>query len=43
LVLLATLAQLRFGELVALRRRSIDLDLMELRVRYVTAEMEGQR
>lgn len=40
LVLLATFAQLRFGELVALRRRSIDLDLMELRVNRATAEME---
>ncbi|WP_433051677.1 tyrosine-type recombinase/integrase [Dactylosporangium sp. CS-033363] len=40
LVLLATFAQLRFGELVALRRRSIDLDTMELRVRRATVEME---
>jgi integrase len=40
LVLLATFAQLRFGELVALRRRSIDLRTMELRVRKATAEME---
>ena len=40
LVLLATFAQLRFGELVALRRRSVDLDTMELRVRKATAEME---
>ncbi|GAA0729516.1 hypothetical protein GCM10010199_43810 [Dactylosporangium roseum] len=40
LVLLATFAQLRFGELVALRRRSIDLEAMELRVRKATAEME---
>jgi integrase len=40
LVLLATFAQLRFGELVALRRHSIDLDKMELRVRHATAEME---
>jgi integrase len=39
LVLLATFAQLRFGELVALRRNSIDLDTMELRVRKATAEM----
>ena len=39
LVLLATFAQLRFGELVALRRASIDLDTMELRVRKATAEM----
>ncbi|MEV0727723.1 site-specific integrase [Polymorphospora sp. NPDC050346] len=40
LVLLAAFAQLRFGELVALRRRNIDLDRMELRVRRATAEME---
>jgi integrase len=41
LVLLATFAQLRFGELVALRRRSLDLGAMELRVRKATAEMEN--
>jgi integrase len=40
LVLLATFAQLRFGELVGLRRTSIDLEAMELRVRQATAEME---
>jgi hypothetical protein len=40
LVHLATFAQLRFGELVALRRSSIDLDTMELRVRKATAEMQ---
>lgn len=40
LVLLATFAQLRFGELVGLRRRSIDLAAMELFVRKATAEME---
>ncbi|MDQ7904834.1 tyrosine-type recombinase/integrase [Phytohabitans sp. ZYX-F-186] len=40
LVLLATFAQLRFGELVALRRRGIDLAKMELRVRQATAELE---
>lgn len=40
LVLLATFAQLRFGELVALRRDSIDLDAMELRVRKATAELQ---
>jgi integrase len=38
-VLLATFAQLRFGELVALRRNSIDLGAMELRVRRATAEL----
>nr|BFE65320.1 hypothetical protein GCM10020063_098460 [Dactylosporangium thailandense] len=37
LVLLATFAQLRFGELVAQRRRSIDLEAMEPRA---TVEME---
>lgn len=40
LVLLATFAQLRFGELVALKRRSICLDTMVLKVRQATAEME---
>jgi len=40
LVLLATFAQLRFGELIALRRRSINVATMELRVRRATAEME---
>jgi integrase len=40
LVLLATFAQLRFGELVALRRSSVDTDAMELRVTKATAEME---
>lgn len=40
LVLLATFAQLRFGELIALRRHSINLDVMELRINRATAEME---
>jgi len=40
LVLLATFAQLRFGELMALRRSSIDLGAMELRVRKATVELE---
>jgi integrase len=40
MVLLAAFAQLRFGELIALRRNSIDLAKMELRVRRATAEME---
>lgn len=40
LVLLATFAQLRFGELVALRRRHLKLDTMELQVRKAIAEME---
>lgn len=39
LVLLATFAQLRFGELVALRRNCIDVKTMELRVRHATAEL----
>jgi integrase len=41
LVLLATFAQLRFGELGGLRRSSIDLAAMEVRVRLATAEMES--
>jgi integrase len=40
MVLLAAFAQLRFGELVALRRNNIDTMRMELRVRRATAEME---
>jgi integrase len=40
LVLLATFAQLRFGELVGPRRRHVDLDRMEVRVMKATAEME---
>jgi integrase len=40
LVLLAAFAQLRFGELVGLRRHSINLDRMELRVQRATGEME---
>jgi integrase len=40
LVLLATFAQLRFGELMALRRSNIDMDAMELHVRKATAEMQ---
>lgn len=39
-VLLAAFAQLRFGELVALRCRDLDLHTMELRIRRATAEME---
>jgi integrase len=39
LVLLAAFGQLRFGELVALRRRSINVETMEVRGRYATAEM----
>ncbi len=40
LVLLATFAQMRFGELIALRRRSLDLDAMVAWVRKSTGEME---
>jgi hypothetical protein len=40
MILLAAFAQLRFGELVALRRSNINLPRMELRVRFATAEME---
>ncbi|HEX5144503.1 MAG TPA: site-specific integrase [Mycobacterium sp.] len=43
LVLLATFAQLRFGELIALRQNSVDLEAMELRVRKATAEMGDGR
>jgi integrase len=39
MVLLATFAQLRFGELVALRRCNIDLATLEVCVRRATAEM----
>jgi integrase len=39
MVLLATFAQLRFGELVALRRRHVKLGTMELRVRKAIAEL----
>jgi integrase len=40
LVLLATFAQLRFGELVGLLRLHINLDTMELQVVKATGEME---
>ncbi|GAB4049691.1 tyrosine-type recombinase/integrase [Catellatospora paridis] len=40
MVLLATFAQLRFGELIALRRSSVDLDEMEVKVQRSTNEME---
>jgi integrase len=43
MIFLAAFAQLRFGELVALRRSSIDLARMELRVRLATAEMQDGR
>ncbi len=40
MVLLATFAQLRFGELVGLRRSAIDVPATELRVRQATGEMQ---
>ncbi|GIF98337.1 tyrosine-type recombinase/integrase [Catellatospora citrea] len=40
MVLLATFAQLRFGELIALRRGSINLEEMEVKVQRSTNEME---
>ena len=40
MVLLAAFAQLRFGELIASRRKSVNLAKMELRVQLATAEME---
>jgi hypothetical protein len=39
-VLLATFAQLRFGELAALRRYNLNLPGMEVRILKATAEME---
>ncbi len=41
LVLVAAFCALRWGELVALRRRNIDLDVMTLRVELSTAELRG--
>lgn len=41
LVLLATFAQLRFGELVALRRSDIALTTMEITVRRKIGELDG--
>jgi integrase len=40
LILLATFAQLRFGELLALRRQDINVGTMEVRVGKATAEMQ---
>lgn len=40
LMLLATFTQLRFGELIGLRRRNIDITKMELRIRTQTSELE---
>lgn len=43
LVLLATFANLRFGELAGLRRGQLDLDTCEVRVNASTAEMDDGR
>ena len=40
LLLLATFANLRFGELAGLRRNQIDLDACEVRVNASTSEMD---
>ncbi|MFI7135843.1 tyrosine-type recombinase/integrase [Nonomuraea sp. NPDC050153] len=41
LVLLATFASLRWGEVIALRRRSIDLDARTVQVREQLVELDG--
>lgn len=43
LLLLATFASLRFGELAGLRRRDLDLDAGTIRVAISTAEMDDGR
>lgn len=43
LLLLATFANLRFGELAALRRNQVDLDACEVRVNASTSEMDDGR
>jgi integrase len=43
LLLLATFANLRFGELAGLRRGQVDLDQCEVRVRKATAETDDGR
>jgi integrase len=43
LLLLATFANLRFGELASLRRNQLDLDACEVRVNASTAEMDDGR
>jgi integrase len=43
LLLLATFANLRFGELAALRRNQVSLDACELRVKASTSEMDDGR
>jgi integrase len=40
MVLLATFAQLRFGELLALKRRHLKLETMEIQIRKAIAELE---
>lgn len=41
LVLLATFTSLRWGELVALRRHNIDLDMCEIRIVETTAQLDS--
>jgi integrase len=43
LVLLATYAGLRWGELIALRRDSLDLDACTIRITRTTAQLDGGR
>jgi integrase len=43
LLLLATFANLRFGELAGLRRNQVDLDACEVRVNASTSEMDDGR
>ena len=43
LVLLATYAGLRWGELIALRRDSLDLDACKIRITRTTAQLDGGR
>jgi integrase len=43
LVLLATFGQLRFGELIGLRRSSISTETMEIKIKVATSEMEDGR
>jgi integrase len=43
LLLLATFANLRFGELASLRRNQVDLDACEVRVNASTSEMDDGR
>ena len=43
MVLLATFASMRWGELVGLRRENIDLDVCEIRIVETTAELDRGR